>query len=359
MQIITLKTLDEIKPWIEGWRKLCRQIPFRQPDWLLPWAQDFMPAGGEPRFVIAVDEESQLRGILPAYVHNKCLRMMGDQVACSDYVNLIVDEDTMDTNIARAISIHLASAPEHHDWSRIEFEAVDIADRVGQLFGRCLVETKMRLRESAPANTWVVDLSRGWEQFVASVSKNSRKVFRRRSEELKKVRVRWVHDESDLIDFFPILIELHQKRRNALGQPGCFADARFETFLRHAAKSLLERQQLMAFSIWLDGKPIAADIGFRSADRWYCYQAGIDPEAMEHEPGKLANIMILRDAERFGIRFVDFLRGDEPYKEQLKANPNPMMNWTFTRPGMKGATGHLISTSKDRVKSFLKRFRKG
>jgi CelD/BcsL family acetyltransferase involved in cellulose biosynthesis len=137
---------------------------------------------------------------------------------------------------------------------------------------------------------------------------------------------------------------LHQKRRNAVGDAGCFADLRFEPFLREAAAQLLARGQLQAFSLWLEGRPIAADIGFRAESRtdfgthsrWLCYQAGIDPDLMEHEPGKLANIHILRHAEKFGLTTVDFLRGDEPYKQQLKADPHPVCDLRFTAPGMAG-----------------------
>jgi CelD/BcsL family acetyltransferase involved in cellulose biosynthesis len=187
-------------------------------------------------------------------------------------------------------------------------------------------------------------------------------MFRKRAQALEEVRVRWVHDRQDLIEFMPILIELHQKRRNALGDDGCFANRHFESFLRDAALRLLERNQLQAFTLWLGQRPIAADIGFRSQDRWLCYQAGIDPEFLEHEPGKLANVLILRDAERFGIKVVDFLRGDEPYKQQLKAQPKPFCDLRFSRPSLAGKADHwrweIMANAKRMIKSVRQRLTK-
>lgn len=141
-------------------------------------------------------------------------------------------------------------------------------------------------------------------------------------------------------------MDLHQRRRNALGDPGCFADAPFVEFVRTAARRLLSRGQLQAFHIEKDGQPISADIGFRSASHWYCYQSGIEPAALDIEPGKMANVWILSQAERQGVQVVDFLRGDEPYKKQLKANPKPMSDLWISRPGWKGRSQKLLWQSR-------------
>lgn len=57
----------------------------------------------------------------------------------------------------------------------------------------------------------------------------------------------------------------------------------------------------------------------------YAYQAGVDPEAMKLQPGKLLNLGTIRRAIEQGYRAIDFLRGDEPYKAHLRAAPRPSL----------------------------------
>lgn len=353
----TLRSEDELEPWLDDWRCLAGGIPFRQPEWLLPWFRNFANESMELHVTIATDDEGRLRALVPLYFDrlSQSLRLLGDGHVCSDYTGFLLDEHYLEGNLVTLVVDYLLDdATDVSLWKKIHFEAIDPTDRALQLLRRELTSRKANLLESNPANTWAVDLGDGWSNFLASVSKNSRKTFRKRAEELVNVRVRWVSDFRDFEEFFPILMDLHQRRRQSVGDAGCFADDRFGRFLREVALGLIARNQLQAFTLWLDEVPIAAEIGFRSRNRWFCYQSGIDPDYLEHEPGKLANIFILRDAEKFGIQYVDFLRGDEPYKQLLKANPTPVHDWIFTRANFDGVARHFWMSSRDKVKHLAK-----
>ena len=349
----TIRSEAELGPWLDDWRRLAGGIPFRQPEWLLPWFRNFSNESSELHVTIATDEEGMLRALVPLYfdASSQALRLLGDGLVCSDYTGFLSDDHYLERNLVTLVVDYLlGDAMDVSLWKTIHFEAIDPSDRDLQWIRMELTSRRANLLETNSANTWAVDLGEGWTHFLASVSKNARKTFRKRAEDLGKVRVRWVSDFQDFEEFLPILIDLHQRRRQSVGDPGCFADHRFEPFLREVASGLIARNQLQAFTLWMNDDPIAAEIGFRSRNRWFCYQSGIDPDYLEHEPGKLANVFILRDAERFGIRYVDFLRGDEPYKQLLKANPTPVQDWIFTRPNLDGAARHFWMSSRDKVK---------
>ena len=108
-----------------------------------------------------------------------------------------------------------------------------------------------------------------------------------------------------------------------LGEQGCFASARFLGFYRDVVPALLRRGQVQFHWLELDGKPVAAEYQLVGNGVLYAYQAGVDPEAMAHQPGKLINLAILRQAIERGYRAFDFLRGDEPYKARFGAQPRP------------------------------------
>lgn len=339
MNIELLQTQQSLESIRDSWKELALANPFRQPEWLLAWWTNFQAESDELYVVVVRDEEDRVRAIAPWYRNRitGILRFLGDGKVCTDHLSILVDSRFYDESIPSQIASFLVEQSKRKEgWTSIHFESIDCVDPMMNAFKLAMLKYGCRFHSSKSSNTWQVELPNGWEQFLGGVSKNSRKAFRKRVADLEQVRVRWVHDHVDLEEFMPVLIELHQKRRKALGDIGCFADARFESFLREVAKSLLQQNQLQAFSLWLGQRPISADLGFRTRDTWLCYQAGIDPEKMDLEPGKLANVYILRSAERYGIKVVDFLRGDEPYKHQLKANPSPAYDLQFSPPGFRG-----------------------
>ena len=57
-----------------------------------------------------------------------------------------------------------------------------------------------------------------------------------------------------------------------------------------------------------------AGIHFRTADGYLYYNAGVDPDARDLSPGVLMVAEYVRRALAEGVRRLDFLRGDEPYK---------------------------------------------
>ena len=87
-----------------------------------------------------------------------------------------------------------------------------------------------------------------------------------------------------------ILHELHQKRRESLGDPGCFASPRFANFLALAATRFQQLGRLRLQWIELDGRPAAAEFDLSSADAVYHYQSGMDPDAAQDKPGWLMQI---------------------------------------------------------------------
>ena len=73
----------------------------------------------------------------------------------------------------------------------------------------------------------------------------------------------------------------------------------------------------------LDGRPIAAEYQLLGADVVYCYQGGIEPDAADLSPGQIATLCTFKTAIEQGYRAIDFLRGDEPYKQRWRARRCP------------------------------------
>ncbi|MCB1630181.1 MAG: GNAT family N-acetyltransferase [Sinobacteraceae bacterium] len=336
----------------EQWRELADGVAFRQPEWLMSWWEHLRPDRSDLFIGVLRDEQMMIRVLAPWYLDRtaRTLRCLGDGIVATDYCTVLLDTRFSDDSLAKVFAAELLRHVEQSDeWDSLHLEAIDNHDPAMEAFALEMRALRSQLHRGNCSNTWRIDLHDGWEQFIQGLSHNARKAFRRRVRALDKMDIRWVERERDFEAFFPTLVELHQKRRRALHDAGCFSDPRFEAFLQTAARRLQNLGQLQAFSIWFEGRPIVADIGFRARDRWLCYQSGMDPEAMDLEPGNLANACILMNAAEIGFRTVDFLRGDEPYKSQLRADPHPACDLHLMRPGLLGRLRYLTLEAKARA----------
>ena len=91
----------------------------------------------------------------------------------------------------------------------------------------------------------------------------------------------------DLPQAMDRLIDLHQRRWQALGQSGCFASARFTAFHRDVAAALLAEGRLALWWLEVDGQPVAAEYHLTGDGVVYAYQGGIEPARLAVEPGGL------------------------------------------------------------------------
>jgi CelD/BcsL family acetyltransferase involved in cellulose biosynthesis len=128
------------------------------------------------------------------------------------------------------------------------------------------------------------------------------------------------------------LIDLHQRRRQSLDEPGCFASPPWANFHREVALELLNAGQLRLSILELDGRPVAAEYHLASADATYAYQGGIDPERCEDEPGQLSLILCIERALAQRHQRFELLRGDEPYKPHWRAEPTSTSDVEIVSP---------------------------
>ena len=80
----------------------------------------------------------------------------------------------------------------------------------------------------------------------------------------------------------------------------------------------------------------------------------MDPAAMEHQPGKLINAAILRQAIAGGYRAFDFLRGDEPYKARFGAKPRPSVRFRVAPHRPVAKLRHNLWVAGRNVKDWVK-----
>jgi CelD/BcsL family acetyltransferase involved in cellulose biosynthesis len=124
-----------------------------------------------------------------------------------------------------------------------------------------------------------------------------------------------------------LFVDLHQRRRESLGEPGCFASQRFHNFLKDASQQFLALDALRLCWLEIDGWPVAVEYMLQGGGVVYAYQSGVDPERLDDEPGRMISALLIKQAIEDGLQGFDFLRGDEPYKSHWRAQPRRLAEW--------------------------------
>ncbi len=347
-RVVRFDTLDRLAPLAADWDRLARGVPFRSWIWTSTWwhhygADPCQPGVKNHLFVLGTfDGANRLIGIAPWYLESsaslgRVLRFLGAGEVCSDYLSVLCEPATED-RVAGALADWLtesnaaggdpSESRSADRWDLLELSGVDARDTAVCRLAEQLAARGSTVRSRFGPSCWQIQLPGRWEEYLARLSRGHRKKIRRTERTMfstGRAVARSVRQLHDLPRAQEILIDLHQRRRRSLGEPGCFASPRFTAFHREVMFGLLRDGLLRLDWVELDGRPVAAEYHLAGHGVVYAYQSGIDPDALHHSPGRLAHISTLRQAMEEGYRAFDFLRGDEPYKWHWRAEPRPSM----------------------------------
>ena len=82
----------------------------------------------------------------------------------------------------------------------------------------------------------------------------------------------------------------------------------------------------------VDGERAATSICFVHGGSQMVYNSGYDPGQRALSVGLINHAFCIKIAIENGIRYFDFLRGNEPYKYHLGAHDRSLYNLVVTRP---------------------------
>ena len=371
MRVRCLSTLKKLAPYAEDWERLAAGVPFRSWTWLQHWWRQYgpehSPAANSRLAVVCIFDARALIGIAPWYfehttVRGRTLRPLGSGEICSDYLGVLCQPGREEV-VAGTLADYLVTNAQDDDpdalhWDLLHLDGVDAEDHVVSLLSHCLAISGCSVHRKAGLSCWRLELPASWEEYIDSLSKNLRRDARRLERDLLDTNRAVLHSIERLDDLpraMDVLVDLHQRRRRMLGEGGCFASERFLGFYREVLPDLFRQGKLKFYWLEIDGEPAAAEFQLVGGGVLFDYQTGVAPEAMDHQPGKLLNLMIIRRAIAEGYRALDFLRGDEPYKARFGAQPRPSLEYRVAPPRPVAQIRHNLWLAGNNVKEWIKK----
>lgn len=305
LQVRTIRTWDELEAIRPAWESILQDAEgltiFSTLEWLGAWWKSFVKDKElvAPVFLNADDE---VVGVVPLYAdliepalpfRLRRLRFVGDGSEDSDNLDLIIRKGYQAACTQSFLS-WLESNPEWDicELNTLPWDSAAVPSLVSDLKSRRWTFRRL----GRPRST--IALPETWESYLKQTISNKEKTkivyYTNRLHKHFHVSITKCDATQALPASLDALFGLHQKRWQMLGKPGAFASAQRRELYYNMAASFLERGWLEFWILQLDGKPAAAQYGFRYRDVVYSLQEGFDPAYSSDRAGYVLRLRLLK-----------------------------------------------------------------
>lgn len=316
---------DRLTP--ERWRQLLAEsitaTPFQEPTYLAAWWKHL--GQGELQ-LLAVWEEDQLLGLAPLSKQGHRWQLIGGPEE-SDYLDFIV-------SAARAAEIYaeFAAFLETQSWSQIELYSLPAASltkswltQVCQDRGWSITNEQQLI---CPVITLPADVSTYWQSIEPRVAKSYRQAQKNSGID-DEIGYEVLTTADAVAAAMPDFIRLHQA--SSPEKAGFWIGSR-EAFFTSAITALAKRDLVKLFFLNVNNNRAAALLIFDWQNQYLLYNSGFDAGRYGYlRVGSVLLAHTLEIAITEGKTRYDFMRGNEAYKLELGAKPEPVFNLTLTR----------------------------
>lgn len=376
MRIECVRDLAKLESLKGDFDRLSKGAVMQRLCWLLPWWEAYQSS--HTLHVLVAYRGEQVCGILPLaetsmVVTGRTLVFMGSGKVCSDDLGILVDDSDRE-EIVDAIATWLAESPECCRWDHLDLDGVRENNQTMKLFGQRLEAlTGSQIERKASPNCWAASLEGGLDGYRSRLSKRARKIVREAESAMNsgvgEFEVALTLDQS--LDFVDAIERMHQARWREQGIDGCFTTTAFRLFVKTAIRDMWNerwfplqstsevvdergQQRVHVGLLRINGVPAAGCICYRDRDALAVYLTGMNIDLSDGRPGWMLNKCIIKRAIALGCTRVDFLRGDEEYKERLGAEPTVQHRWIVPANRLTSQVRNVAYRAAVRVKRWWK-----
>ena len=244
-----------------------------------------------------------------------------------EYNGLLVARGCETAAYKKTIQFLLHEFNEHDEFM---FGAVTEDTCFDSLFKMQINDAKLFIKESS--QTWFVDLARipdDIDEYLASMSKNRRAQIRRSIrlyENQGSLQINEAQNIEEAQSFFDGLKELHTKRWLSKGQPGSFANPRWEAFHRALIQNRFDTGEIQLLRVGNGSVVIGYLYNFVWQKHVYVLQTGFGDSADKRlMPGYVTHVLAIVYNRSKGMTVYDFMHGDNLYKKLLCNNSQKLL----------------------------------
>jgi CelD/BcsL family acetyltransferase involved in cellulose biosynthesis len=254
----------------------------------------------------------------------------------ADYATILAAPDDL-PDVAAALADYWAG-PDCGDWDAVDLRRLRCGDPTAEalaaaLGGREIAEGwTLNVEREDVCPVAVLPVGGTMDDYLATLGKKERHEIRRKVRRAEASGPIELTDAADPLAELDVFIDLHQRRWGADGLfPPTLGGDQSRVFIRRLFQLFGADGPLRLTFLSVGGRRIAAGVHFQTADGILYYNAGVDPDARDLSPGVVMVYAYVQRALASGLRRMDFLRGDEPYKYEWGSVDEPIQRLLVRR----------------------------
>lgn len=298
---------------------------FRTSTWFLSWIEH-VRQDAKPFVVVVRDNAGEIVGLAPLCRLTNWdlgfpltgISSAGREVVSGDFLDF-VSERAERATITSAILGFLWDV--RSKWSMLTLGELLDGSESHRALENLGDKTGLAVRLQEERTCPHIVLPGSFEEYLSSLSNSSRYHIRRRFRDIvekKGGRIEVFSKPQDIANHLDLLIRLHLARWRSKNLPGTMGQSGFAPFLKQVCGKPPAGSECRLYLLTYGGSPAAALLTFYFGQSALYYQAGWDPNSpIAHlSPGVVLMAQSIRDAIEHGLRYYEFLRGDEAYKSR-------------------------------------------
>jgi CelD/BcsL family acetyltransferase involved in cellulose biosynthesis len=259
-------------------------------------------------------------------------------LGASDYLDLLLPPDQVAS--ASAVERLLDWLLQAGGWDLLDLPNLPAESPTAGLLAAAAEQRGLRLARFETHRRPYLTLDGTWEQYLASRPQKLRYNLRARRRQLGAqgaLRFRHHNQPDQVQQQLPRAVELHALRWSDQHTSTRFSrSAAAQRFYAEAARRLAERGWLDLATLELDDRLLAFALCFLHQDKLYYYLPAFDPGYARFAPSTILLAHLIEWAYDLGLGELDFMLGQEAYKEQWASGSRGTLRLLVAAPGSRG-----------------------
>ena len=340
----------------ELWRKLeasCDISPFQTWDWVYNFQSHDLGPG--EALLLSFEVEGTCVGIVPLAKMGgkgglKRLTLLG-----GDYCDILALPEYQEEVVREFLEWLLA---HRGTWDLVDIRGL----KPGSPLLHPIAVKGLRVEKIPHQEYPAACLPPTWEAYLASLGKSLKTQLRYYPNKLARdhghlgVTLATAETLDKDID---TLFRLHQMRWESKGKPGIFGITQSRDFHKALAPQFLESGILRLFVLRAGGRAAAAAYCFRLNQETIYYVGGFDTELANYRPLKILIGKAIKSSVEEGQTVFDFIKGEEEYKSEWRAENRQTYRLLITSSGLKSKAVVAALKLEPKVKEMRRKYRAG
>lgn len=348
-RVVCINTTDDFKALKKDWNKLVSQSsnphPFILWEWMFTWWETYSQGTKNKLYILALYRADDLVAVAPFYIQTKGLfikrlSLIGEgeneeDAAVTSYPDIIVNKNLRDQcvdMISKYINDAIDSSTVFNYASFNLVRENSVLQQVGQK-----LSSKFIKQQKHSENQFVINLPESEDDYVASLSKSTKKQFRLKQSRLQKAGDLEISTENKLSDGLTIVEKLHRARWAKVSDESAFDSSKFVQF-HNALAERFQQQDVMTIRVMRHaGTPIAAAYNFNYQKSCYSYLSGFKSEDdKRYSPMFIFDMLEIKTFISQGFNRYDMLVSESQnnYKTKFGSDVNSVYRIHWLRKGL-------------------------